>query len=292
MASSKRPENAEQPSGDKLENGETGPTPGKDSSGQFSGNEEGQAFQERGRARKPPPEKLEALVTEKTEPVPEEDVAEQFSGNELDEQKVDGKESVPEKNTDEPHTGEVQKASKESPKEESQSVHEDDNLKSIGGKQNGTKKLVLFIFILLGLSIMGGIGYFFTQEEKPPTSSEQKGDIPHLEDRTVQINQSVTPKDQLLIFHSFVIPFKENKQFAYISLSISFNLPNKQLKREMIEKKHQLRGIIYEKLRQEINKKKEVPLLEELKEVIIRGVNIALSDGKVEEVYITEFLAV
>ena len=199
---------------------------------------------------------------------------------------------MPEEGWAEPHTGEAQKVSEELPKEESPSVQEDGNLKSIGGQQNGTKKLVLFIFILLGLSIMGGIGYFFTLRKKPPTSSEQKGDIPRVEERTVQIKQSIIPKHQLLIFHSFVIPFKENKQFTYISLSISFNLPNKQLKREMIVKKHQLRGIIYEKLRQEINKKEEVPLLEELKEVIIRGVNIALSDGKVKEVYITEFLAV
>ncbi|GAG19995.1 unnamed protein product, partial [marine sediment metagenome] len=98
--------------------------------------------------------------------------------------------------------------------------------------------------------------------------------------------------DQLLIFHSFVIPLKENREFTYISLSISFSVPNIELKREMIEKKGRLRGIIYDMLREEMNKVKEIPPLEKLKESITRGVNAALSAGKVNKVYITNFLAV
>jgi flagellar basal body-associated protein FliL len=69
-------------------------------------------------------------------------------------------------------------------------------------------------------------------------------------------------------------------------------VPNEELKREMMEKKDQLRGIIYDILREEIYKAKEIPSLKKLKEFIIRGVNIALSTGKVNEVYITKFLAV
>ncbi|MBA7715303.1 hypothetical protein ES703_124344 [subsurface metagenome] len=114
----------------------------------------------------------------------------------------------------------------------------------------------------------------------------------NLKEETPQSNRLAIPEDQLLIFPSFVIPFKENKRFTYISLSISFNVPNKELKREMIEKKGQLRGIIYDMLREEIHKAKEIPPLKELKKCIIRGLNMTLSAGNVKEVYITKFLAV
>ena len=69
-------------------------------------------------------------------------------------------------------------------------------------------------------------------------------------------------------------------------------MPNKDLKREMIEKKNQLRGIIYDILRDEIHKAQEIPSLEKLKKFIIRGLNMTLSAANVNEVYITKFLAV
>ena len=37
-------------------------------------------------------------------------------------------------------------------------------------------------------------------------------------------------------FESFIIPFREHGKFTYISLSISFELPNKELMDEMLEK--------------------------------------------------------
>ena len=132
---------------------------------------------------------------------------------------------------------------------------------------------------------MIGIGYLYLKWKGSNIPLNQK-------EGTSQINRLAIPKDQLLIFHSFVIPFKENRGFTYISLSISFNVPNIELKREMIEKKGRLRGIIYDMLREEMNKVKEIPPLEKLKESITRGVNTALSAGKVNKVYITNFLAV
>ena len=60
----------------------------------------------------------------------------------------------------------------------------------------------------------------------------------------------------------------------------------------MFKNKNQIKGIIYDLLKVEINKIKEVPSIEELKEFIIKGVNKVLSAGKVTEVYVTQFLAV
>ena len=112
------------------------------------------------------------------------------------------------------------------------------------------------------------------------------------EKETIQLHELKIPEDQLLLFHSFVIPLKEKRGLTYISLSISFNVPNKELRQEIIKRKDQIRGIIYDVLREEINRIEEIPPLEKIKGFLTRRVNMALSAGKVNEVYITKFLAV
>jgi len=128
-----------------------------------------------------------------------------------------------------------------------------------------------------------GVGYFYMKEKA--------FDIPQ-EEETTQLHGLKIPEDQLLLFHSFVIPLKEKKGLTYMSLSISFNVPNKELRREIIAKTEQLRGIMYDILREEINKTEEIPPLEKIKGFLTRRVNMALSAGKVNEIYITKFLAV
>jgi flagellar basal body-associated protein FliL len=130
-----------------------------------------------------------------------------------------------------------------------------------------------------------GIGYLYLKGRVSNIRVDKGGKIS-------QFDRAEIPKDQLLIFPSFVIPLKENRKFSYISLSIYFNLPNKEVMGEMIEKKGELRGIIYDILRAEINKTEEVPSMPELKGFIVRGVNAALSAGKVNEIYIIKYLAV
>jgi flagellar basal body-associated protein FliL len=202
---------------------------------------------------------------------------ERFSGSELDEPANEESESVPEE--EKLPEGELD----EPADEERELIPEEEKSKGIWGKYREKPRSSLFIAI--GLCLLMGIGYLYLKGKIFNIIVDQKGKIPELDRLAI-------PKDQLLIFPSFVIPFRENKRFSYISLSIYFNLPNKELMREMIEKKGELRGIIYDILRMEINKLKEVPSLEELKGFIIREVNTALSAGKVNEVYITKFLAV
>ncbi len=172
----------------------------------------------------------------------------------------------------------------ESPKsidEETESISEEMNSKGIWAKHSGKKSVSLCI--ALGLCLLIGIGYFYLKEETY--------DMPQ-EEETTQLHRLKIPEAQLLIFPSFVIPLKEKKGFTYISLSISLNVPNKELREEIIAKKEQLRGIIYDILREEINKTEEIPPLEKIKGFLTTRVNMALSAGKVNEIYITKFLAV
>jgi flagellar basal body-associated protein FliL len=114
----------------------------------------------------------------------------------------------------------------------------------------------------------------------------------HQTEEGLQRYRLAIPKDQLVPFPSFVIPFHGGHKFAYISLSISFNVPSNELRGEMREKEGLLRGIIYDMLNREVNKVKEIPSLKKLKELILREVNTVLFTGELHQVYITNFLAI
>jgi flagellar basal body-associated protein FliL len=98
--------------------------------------------------------------------------------------------------------------------------------------------------------------------------------------------------DRSIKFDSFIIPFEEHGRFTYISLSISFELPNKELMKEMVEKNTLIRGIIYGLLSKNIKILTNVSSLEKLKELITHSVNDVLTAGKVNEPIITDFSAV
>ena len=211
---------------------------------------------------------------EENESIPED---EQFSEAEADEAGDEGGESI----TEDEQFSEAE--ADEARDVAAESVPEGKHAKNTWAKYR-TKK-ILWPSLAIGLSLLIGIGVFFIKGKKSETLPDQKEKIPP----HVELNDT---KGQLLILEPFIIPFEENKKFTYISLSISFNLPNKDIKKEIIEKKDRLRGIIYDILRKEINKIKEVPSLEKLKEPITRGTNRVLSVGKIGRVYITKFLAV
>jgi len=211
-------------------------------------------------------------IDEEAESIPEEG---EVSGNELDESIDEGAESIPEE-------GEVSgNELDESIDKENESIPEGENSKGIWAKYRGKKRLSLFI--ALGLCLLIGIGYLYLKEKVFDILQKEE---------TTQLNGLKIPEDQLLLFHSFVIPLKEKKGLTYISLSISFNVPNKELRREIIAKKEQLRGSMYDILRKEINRIEEIPPLEKIKGFLSKRVNMALSAGKVNEIYITKFLAV
>ena len=185
----------------------------------------------------------------------------------------------------------------EGPEEEEFSVNEldesdDTETKPIPEEKNahhpdrrGSGKKGLWVVSTIGLCVLIGIGYLHLKEEK------SKG-LPKQNSEPVPLARISDPEERVLLFDSFIIPIPENREFTYISLSISFKLPNKEIKTLMTEKKKELRGIIYDILTEEISKRKQVPPLESLKKLIIGGVNSALSTGEVHKVYVTKFLAI
>jgi len=144
-------------------------------------------------------------------------------------------------------------------------------------KRGFKSKMRPAILIAAGLFILGGLGSFWLLNQDQETG---------------RLFRFLVRKDQFIRFNLFIIPYHNNNQFTFLSLNISFKLPDKKLRLEMLEKREKLRGIIYEIMRHEINRVNRYPSLKKLKEIIVRGVNDVISSGKIHEVFVTEVLAV
>ena len=138
------------------------------------------------------------------------------------------------------------------------------------------------IFIFTGLSTYPFLANLIVRPMKP-TKSRQPSSVTH------RVKRFPVQSDRSVKFDSFIIPFEEHNRFTYISLSISFDLPNKDLKDEMDKKNTLIRGIIYKILNKNIRILTTVSSLEKLKRLIIHKVNGVLAGGKVNEAIITEF---
>ncbi len=202
------------------------------------------------------------------EPGFEDELIESISGDEQDES-ISGDELESER--------EYEETTKEKDAEDRKEKYKGKNKPIVSIAGNYKRKRKLFIASAIGLCLLTGAGYLSLQnkEEKAPEAIK----LPVMAGRS-------------LVFDSFVIPFREHDKFAYLALDISFRLMDRALAEEMTAKRDLLRGIIYDILREEVNKTGKLPLLDELKEHIIEGVNKALSSGKVKEAYIIDFLAV
>ena len=137
-----------------------------------------------------------------------------------------------------------------------------------------------FFYLVTGTLVIAGLSLF------PVLKSRQKNVwIPQIKWFRIQNYKSIK-------FEPFIIPFREHGKFTYISLSICFELPNKELMDEMIEKNNWIRGIVYNILTDNIYVLENVSSLMKLKQFIIKGVNKVLKAGKVDKAFITDFSTV
>lgn len=146
---------------------------------------------------------------------------------------------------------------------------------------NLKKKKLLSIFVIVELCLLLVFGYHFFQNKKGVTP---------------RVKRVLISNDRSFNFGSFVIPVKEHNNFSYISLSIGFKMPNKELEIEMIRKRDQIRGLIYDILIEEVNQSEALPMpmatFDNIKEFIIQRTNEVVTSGKINEAYLKDFLAV
>jgi flagellar basal body-associated protein FliL len=162
-------------------------------------------------------------------------------------------------------------------KESKTYTEEKNKFKSI--KKKFRVKRTLFLLLVAGVCLLVGGSYYFIQHKNREKNPSRSNIFP-------------IPHDKTIIFESFILPIQKKKGYTYISLNLLLELSNIKLKGEIVEKKEQLRGIIYDILEQEIHRVEDADALEKLKTLIIKRANTVLTSGEVREAIINNFLLV
>lgn len=103
---------------------------------------------------------------------------------------------------------------------------------------------------------------------------------------------SAVVEERALVFEPFTVPFENTKDHTYIIVEVSFDVPDKKLRSELIEKRSRLRAIIYDIIINEVKRTEAIPSIAELKQHINREINAVLENGKINGVFVTNFIAV
>ena len=103
-------------------------------------------------------------------------------------------------------------------------------------KKYSWKRKAILLFVWGSVVFVAFLSYPFVKSRRISplisTTNLKLGSV------TPQVKRFPIQNNRLLSFKSFIIPFKEQGKFTYITLSISFELPNKELMDEMIKKKY------------------------------------------------------
>jgi flagellar basal body-associated protein FliL len=110
--------------------------------------------------------------------------------------------------------------------------------------------------------------------------------------KEVSAEVSAVVEELALVFEPFIVPFENTKDYTYIIVEVSFDIPDKKLHSEMIEKRDRFRAIIYDIIMNEVKRTAAIPSLVELKQHINREINAVLENGKINGVFVTKFIAV
>jgi flagellar basal body-associated protein FliL len=178
--------------------------------------------------------------------------------------------------------------------EDSLLLEEEGESKNAEKEQKGRKRVLspaaMVALSMVTLCILAGMGLLYFKKTKPDTVSVKKEIIK--KEPIPSLNRVAVSQDQLFALDSFIIPVTEKKGFTYFFLSICFNMPNRELKEEIIKNESALRGIIFDRLKDEISKTAGIPPMDKIKQFISVELNKCLSNGVIKELYVTEFLAV
>lgn len=137
----------------------------------------------------------------------------------------------------------------------------------------------LLLFLLLAMAAL-----FWSRTSPVERLARQDAALPVVAQVTVQ-------KNAVMAFDPFLIPLGEKSRYAFISLSFSVELPNGQSGKLVKEKVNELRGMIYDTLKEDFHKAEGIPLVQKVKERIDQAIRMTLPGEEVREVYFSQFLA-
>ena len=108
----------------------------------------------------------------------------------------------------------------------------------------------------------------------------------------MKISAPLTKKSGLSSMEGFLIPFSERGKYTCLTLNLSLEWAEKNAEKELGPKVEEIRGIIYEALRNQLKGTDEVPTAESVKETVLSAVKKVALPSRIRHVYITRFLAI
>ena len=138
--------------------------------------------------------------------------------------------------------------------------------------------VLLLLFLVLAVSALLWSRISQVEEEGP-------------QDARLPIPKVTHPGNPVVAFDPFLIPLGEKSKYTFIVLSFSLEWPRGESVKEIKEKLGEVRGIIYDSLKEEFHKKEGIPLIQEVKDSIERAVRLTLPGQQVKGVYVSQFLA-
>jgi len=140
-------------------------------------------------------------------------------------------------------------------------------------------RIILLALPILLVPAMVRLGTFLV--EKPP----KPGEAPF------GVSRVSIERNPMMNVDFLLIPLGARSRYTFISLSFSMELPNGKTKEDMEKRISEVRGFIYDTLKEDFANIEGIPPLQEVKDGICRAVRTALSGSRVVDVYISQFLA-
>jgi len=153
------------------------------------------------------------------------------------------------------------------------------------GNGPGKNRWLLVLLLTGGILGLAGAGYFYLQGtvlEKMPRGSKGLTD---------SVIRRPVPKQRGLDLRSFIIPLDGRSSATYLSLNVTIEAGEEVLAKKMIAKKRLLRGLIYDILRETVNRSPNLPGVKELEGLVKERVSRILG-GKVKRAKISAFSVV
>lgn len=107
----------------------------------------------------------------------------------------------------------------------------------------------------------------------------------------MKISGPLTRKSNLSTMEGFVVPFREKGKYTCLTLDLVFEWSDKNAEKELRPRAAEIRGLIYEGLRQKLQETDDVPEAESLKKAALSAIGKVTQISRVRDVYITRLLA-
>ncbi|MFY9143380.1 flagellar basal body-associated protein FliL [Sulfuricurvum sp.] len=175
---------------------------------------------------------------------------------------------------------------------------EESSAEEAGKKKSGNMLLIIIIGVLVLILIIGGIVAFLMMGNEEPASSAPAPTEKAASNGSVSANASVTGLDSpstevglMYPLDGFTVNLLSESGRRYLKVEMNLELDGDELSPELDTKKAIFRDIIIRILSSKsLEEISTIKGKEKLKEQIVNELNMRLKDGKVKNIYFTDFV--